>query len=82
MGNSIKQTSSILMTFILMMVVNPAVQEKAQAQLDAVVGKDRLPTIEDRTSLPFLDAIYWETLRYNPVTPLCENSRPLVRSCC
>lgn len=60
------------MTFFLMMMLNPAVQKKAQAQIDAVVGRDRLPSIDDRPSLPLVDAIFWETFRYNPVTPLCE----------
>ena len=55
-----------------MMMVNPAAQEKAQTQIDTVVGKDRLPTIDDRPLLPFIDAILWETHRYNPVVPLCE----------
>ena len=59
------------MTFFLMMVVHPAIQDKAQAQIDAVVGKDRLPSIEDRPLLPFIDAIFREVLRYNPI-PLCE----------
>jgi len=60
------------MSFFLMMMVNPAAQEKAQTQIDTVVGKDRLPTIDDRPLLPFIDAILWETHRYNPVVPLCE----------
>ena len=45
-----------------MMVVNPAVHEKAQAQIDAVVGQDRLPSMDDRPLLPFIDAIFRETL--------------------
>ncbi|KAF8551312.1 cytochrome P450 [Imleria badia] len=61
---------SVLMMFFLMMVLNPAVQEKAQAQIDAVVGKHRLPTMDDRPLLPLLDAIFWETLRCNPIVPL------------
>lgn len=60
------------MTFFLMMVVHQEVQEKVQVEIDAVVGRDRLPTIDDRPSLPFLDAIFREILRYNPVVPLCE----------
>ena len=60
------------MTFFLMIALNPAVQEKAQAQIDDVVGKDRLPTMDDRPLLPLIDAIFRETLRYSPVTPLCE----------
>jgi len=53
-----------------MMMLNPGVQEKAQAQIDAVVGKARLPTMDDRPWLPFVDAIFRETLRYHPITPL------------
>jgi cytochrome P450 len=60
-------SDSVLMTFFLMMVVHPAIQDKAQAQIDAVVGKDRLPSIEDRPLLPFIDAIFREVLRYNPI---------------
>ena len=60
------------MMFFLMMILNPTTQEKAQAQIDAVVGKDRLPTIDDRPLLPFVDAIFRETIRYSPLLPLCE----------
>jgi len=63
-------SNSVLMTFFLMMVVNQGAQEKAQAEIDAVVGKDRLPTIDDRPLLPYLDAIFREILRYSPVAPL------------
>ena len=60
------------MTFFIMMAVNPAVQEKAQTQIDTVVGQDRLPSMDDRPLLPFIDAILRETLRYEPVGPLGE----------
>ncbi|KAF8129583.1 cytochrome P450 [Boletus edulis] len=63
-------SNSFLMTFFLMMVVNPEAQEKAHAQIDAVVGQHRLPGMDDRASLPFIDAILRETLRYSPVVPL------------
>ncbi|KAG6377459.1 cytochrome P450 [Boletus reticuloceps] len=46
----------------MMMVLNPAVQEKAQVEID----RDRLPTMDDRPLLPFIDAIFRETLRYSP----------------
>ncbi|KAF9222448.1 cytochrome P450 [Gyrodon lividus] len=64
------QSSSALMTFFLAMVLHPEVQERAYAQIDTVVGKDRLPTSDDRPSLTYIDAIMRETLRWNPVTPL------------
>ena len=69
--DNINQSNSVLMTFFLMMMVNQGAQEKAQAEIDAVVGKDRLPTVDDRPLLPYLDAIFRETLRYSPVAPLC-----------
>ncbi|KAJ3540640.1 hypothetical protein NM208_g4966 [Fusarium decemcellulare] len=40
---------------------------KAQALLDEVVGRDRLPTFEDRPKLAYIDAIANETLRWRPV---------------
>ena len=55
-------------------------QEKAQAQINAVVGKDRLPTMDDQPLLPFVDAIFRETLRYSPIAPLCELLCPLDNS--
>lgn len=67
-----KQSNSALMTFFLMMVTNPEAQKNAQAQIDAVVGRTRLPTIDDRPSLPYVDAIFREMLRYSPPVPLCE----------
>ncbi|KAG6371202.1 cytochrome P450 [Boletus reticuloceps] len=63
-------SNSVLRTFFLMMMVDQVAQEKAQAQIDAVVGRDRLPGMEDRPLLPFIDAIFRETLRYSPVAPL------------
>ncbi|GAB1310101.1 O-methylsterigmatocystin oxidoreductase, putative [Madurella fahalii] len=40
---------------------------KAQKLLDEVVGRDRLPTFDDRPKLAYIDAIASETLRWRPV---------------
>ncbi|KAH7928976.1 cytochrome P450 [Leucogyrophana mollusca] len=66
-------TASTLLVFVLAMVLNPRVQERAQADIDRVVrrGQDsRLPNFNDRPSLPYVDAILRETLRWHPVAPL------------
>ena len=55
---------------MLAMTVYPDAQKKAQAELDAVIGPDRLPTFEDRDSLPYVNAVFKETTRWNPVLPL------------
>ena len=52
------------------MVMYPEIQKRAQAELLAVVGPDRLPTLEDRERLPLTESILRETLRLYPVTPL------------
>jgi cytochrome P450 len=35
------------------MMDHPEVLKKAQQEIDAVVGQDRLPTFKDRASLPY-----------------------------
>ena len=64
------QTFSTLLVFFLAMVLHPEVQAKAQAEIDQVVGKDRLPDFDDKPALPYLEAIMRETLRWYPVVPL------------
>ena len=52
------------------MALNPGVVEKAQEELDRVVGKDRLPEFSDRDDLPYIDAVVKELLRWNPPGPI------------
>ena len=47
-----------------MMIHYPDIAKTAQAQIDEVVGTNRLPTFEDRSSLPFVECILKETFRY------------------
>jgi cytochrome P450 len=57
-------------SFFVAMIIWPDIQKKAQDELDSVIGRDRLPTFEDRPRLPFVDAVYKETMRWRPVTPV------------
>ena len=59
-----------VMVFFLAMANNPQVLEKAQAELDAVVGLHRLPDFEDMKSLPYICALVKELLRWHVVAPL------------
>lgn len=56
-------------TFYLVMTLHPEVFKKAQAEIDRVVGTGRLPTLEDRENLPYIEAVLKESLRWHPVTP-------------
>ncbi|KAG1788818.1 cytochrome P450 [Suillus plorans] len=69
-AGSYETTTSVLMAFALAMVSYPYVQKRAQAEIDSVVGRDRLPTFEDRASLPYVESVIRETLRWQPVVPL------------
>ena len=51
------------------MIAFPEVQRKAQAEMDAIVGRDRLPTFADAPRLPYVQAIIKEILRYRPSLP-------------
>ncbi|KAG1855052.1 cytochrome P450 [Suillus tomentosus] len=66
---SYETSASLLMAFALAMVSYPDVQKRAQAEIDSVVGRDRLPTFEDRASLPYIESVLRETLRWQPVAP-------------
>ncbi|KAG8217060.1 cytochrome P450 [Butyriboletus roseoflavus] len=67
---STETTSSALMNFTLAMVKNPRVWKRAQAEIDAVLGLDKLPEFGDKQSLPYVDAIVRETYRWKPIVPL------------
>ena len=70
---------SSLQTFFLAMGMYPEVMQKAQAQIDEVVGKGRLPEFSDIENMPYIQAIVKELLRWQPVTPLgkCELDKSL-----
>ena len=52
------------------MAMFPDAQGRARKELDSIVGGYRLPDFSDRESLPYLDALLLETLRWNPTIPL------------
>ncbi|KAI0367639.1 O-methylsterigmatocystin oxidoreductase [Pilatotrama ljubarskyi] len=56
--------------FFLAMAQFPDAQKKAQAELDAVVGPDRLPDFSDRDSLPYVNAVVKEVFRWHSIVPL------------
>lgn len=63
-------TASLVASFFVAMTHYPDVQAKAQAEITRVVGSDRLPTYSDRDSLPYIEAVYKELLRWRPPAPL------------
>lgn len=56
------------------MALHPEVQDKAQAEIDRVIGPDRLPQVADRDSLPYVTAVMREVLRWQPIVTVGEST--------
>ncbi|KAF6752757.1 cytochrome P450 98A3 [Ephemerocybe angulata] len=55
---------------VLVLANDTEIQRKAQEELDAVVGQDRLPCVTDRPNLPYIHAIVKELGRWYNAAPL------------
>ncbi|KAL2173069.1 cytochrome P450 [Thermothelomyces heterothallicus CBS 202.75] len=70
-GAGVETSAGSLASFLLACVkFGDSFIPRAQAELDRVVGSDRLPTFDDLPSLEFVRAIVSETLRWRPVAVL------------
>ncbi|GJE96517.1 hypothetical protein PsYK624_127140 [Phanerochaete sordida] len=59
-----------LVTFVLAMTMFPKTQAAAHAEIDRVVGRERVPEIEDRELLPYVTALFYEVTRWHPSGPI------------
>jgi cytochrome P450 len=63
-------TSTELYGFFQALILYPEVQTKGHAEIDAVIGGGRMPTLDDMHSLPYVRACVKETLRWLPTAIL------------
>lgn len=56
-------TKAVILTFFLAMLSFPEAQSKAQEELDRVIGRERLPELNDEPSLPYISALIKEVQR-------------------
>ncbi|TFK74236.1 cytochrome P450 [Pluteus cervinus] len=70
-------TAATFAWFVLAMVLHPDVQRRARSDILKLTGGGRLPAFEDRISLPYVEAIYREVLRWEPVSPLAVPHTPV-----
>ncbi|EMD65562.1 hypothetical protein COCSADRAFT_170042 [Bipolaris sorokiniana ND90Pr] len=61
-------TASAMMSFMLAMTSHPAEYTKLQAEVDEVVGNDRIPSFDDMPSLRRVRAVAKEVFRWRLVT--------------
>ncbi|RXW20708.1 hypothetical protein EST38_g5165 [Candolleomyces aberdarensis] len=63
-------TVSLALALLYVLASYPDVQGKAQAEIDSVIGPDRLPVVTDIRDLPYVHAIVKEVGRWFTVLPL------------
>ncbi|KAJ1300072.1 hypothetical protein OPQ81_002554 [Rhizoctonia solani] len=63
-------TANTLLAFVVAMILYPDAQQKAQDEIDTVIGASRLPGLGDQTQLPFTKRLIQEILRWCPVVPI------------
>ena len=49
--------------FFLMLAKHPEVVKQAQAEIDKITSQERLPTLDDRENIPYVDCIMKEVFR-------------------
>ena len=76
LGAGSDTTANSLLFMMLALAAHPDVQERAQEELDQVVGQDRLPTWADEQNLPYIRAIIKEQHRWRTIAPMSEYNQP------
>ena len=67
------KTVSAILSFLLIIAQHPAIHQRAQDEVDAIVRmQGRPPKCCDRQRMPYLDAVLKEVHRCNTVVPLGE----------
>ena len=73
-------TASTLCWALLYLIHNPDVQRMLHQELDQVIGPDRLPELEDKKNLPYLEATITETLRLSSLLSLAVPHKTTVNT--
>lgn len=55
---------------VILLGNRPAMLKRLQTELDAVVPRDRLPSMDDKAKMPFMEATILEIMRIRTVAPL------------
>ncbi|CAH1780863.1 unnamed protein product [Owenia fusiformis] len=77
-GAGLTTTKATISGLFLLLMRHPDIQAKLQEEVDQVVGKDRNPSVDDKESMPYLQATLIEVLRYLTHVPISVPHKTLV----
>ncbi|XP_051803104.1 cytochrome P450 2J4-like [Acanthochromis polyacanthus] len=69
-GAGTETTTTTLHWGLLYMMYYPDIQKRVQAEIDAVIGSSRQPSMTDRENMPYTDAVIHEIQRMGNIIPL------------
>ncbi|XP_041790626.1 cytochrome P450 2J4 [Chelmon rostratus] len=69
-GAGTETTTTTLHWGLSYMIYYPDIQERVQAEIDAVIGSSRQPSLADRENMPYCNAVIHEIQRMGNIVPL------------
>ncbi|XP_067850005.1 vitamin D 25-hydroxylase isoform X2 [Heptranchias perlo] len=63
-------TTNALRWAIMYMALYPNIQEKVHHEIDTIVGKNQIPSLENKPHMPYTEAVLQEVLRFCNIAPL------------